>query len=65
MAVPFGLSNAKTSNTFITEPILEPSSWAENEFGNALLGDPRLDFQTYKNRLRPCRKTILFITLMF
>jgi hypothetical protein len=41
MAVTEGLSNAQTNNTFITEPIIEQRKWAENEFGNALLGDPR------------------------
>ena len=41
MAVTEGISNAQTNNTLIHLPILEPSFWAENEFGNALLGDPR------------------------
>jgi len=41
MAVTYELSNAQTNNIDRNIPILEPSFWAENEFGNALLGDPR------------------------
>ncbi len=41
MAMIEELSNAQTNNTFINPPIFEPNFWAENEFGKALLGDPR------------------------
>jgi len=40
MAVSIESSNLPTENTFIN-PHLEKDKWAENEFGNALLGDPR------------------------
>lgn len=41
MAVPFELYNSNIENTLMSPPSPERDKWAENEFGNALLGDPR------------------------